>query len=334
LLLFSACQKEQVAQVELFDFSGVPFEKLSDYNFFEDELNNLEPHSALLPYDLTTSLFSNYAEKQRFIYFPVGGQAAYINNEQETIDFPDGTIIIKTFYYQNDFRDESKGKRILETRLLIRKAGVWEAADYIWNDEQTEAFHEIAGRQIPVEWIHYDGSKRSTLYAIPNDNECKGCHEIGDEMVLIGPKARMLNKDYPYKKKTKNQLQKWEELGVLSNLPSMDEVPKTALFDDSTASLELKARTYLDVNCAHCHNKSGPANNTGMFLDFEQTDSLTLGTCKPPVAAGGGSGGLKYALVPGDAESSIMIYRLNSLELDVSMQVVASNYGLKFCFYT
>jgi len=289
------------------------------FHFFEGELNNLEPNPTLLPYDLTTGLFSNYAEKQRFIYFPVGAQAAYINNEQETIDFPDGTIIIKTFFYYNDLRNESKGKRVLETRLLIRKAGVWEAADYIWNEEQTEAYHEIAGRQVPVEWIHYDGSKRSTLYAIPNDNECKGCHELGDEMVLIGPKARMLNKDYVYKKKPKNQLQKWEELGLLSNLPPMDEIPKSGLFENSNASLELKARTYLDINCAHCHNKSGPANNTGMFLDFEETDSLTLGTCKPPVAAGGGTGGLNYAIVPGDAESSIMIYRLNSLELDVSM---------------
>lgn len=317
-ILFAGCQKQEIAQVELFDFSAVPFEKLSDYNFFVGELNNLEPNPTLLPYDLTTGLFSNYAEKQRLIYFPVGTQAAYINNEQETIDFPEGTIIIKTFFYYNDLRDESKGKRVLETRLLIRKAGVWEAFDYIWNDEQTEAHHEIAGRQVPVEWTHFDGSKRSTLYAIPNDNECKGCHELGDEMVLIGPKARLLNKDYTYKKKPENQLQKWEELGLLSNLPPMEEIPKTGLFD-SNSSLEMKARTYLDINCAHCHNKNGPANNTGMFLDFEQTDSIKLGTCKPPVAAGNGSGGLKYALVPGDAESSIMIHRLNSLELDVSM---------------
>lgn len=318
-ILFAACNKNEIAQIELFDFSAVPFEKLSDYHFFDGELKNLEPNATLLPYDLTTGLFSNYAEKQRFIYFPVGGQAAYINNEQETIDFPDGTIIIKTFFYYNDLRDESKGKRILETRLLIRKAGIWEAADYIWNDEQTEAEHKIAGKQIPVEWTHFDGSKRSTLYAIPNDNECKGCHELGDEMVLIGPKARLLNKDFVYKKKPENQLQKWEELGLLSNLPPINEVPKTALFDDKNASLELKARTYLDINCAHCHNESGPANNTGMFLNFEQTDSLALGTCKPPVAAGGGTGGLSYALVPGDAESSIMVHRLNSLELDVSM---------------
>ncbi len=317
--LLPACQKQEIAQVELFDFSTVPFKKLSDYHFYEGDLKNLEPNPTLLPYDLTTGLFSNYAEKQRLIYFPVGSEAAYINNEQETIDFPDGTIIIKTFFYYNDLRDESKGKRVLETRLLIRKAGVWEAADYIWNEEQTEAYHEIAGKQVPVEWIHFDGSKRSTLYAIPNDNECKGCHELGDEMVLIGPKARMLNKDYTYKRKPENQLQKWEALGLLSNLPPIDQIPKTALFEDSNASLELKARTYLDINCAHCHNSNGPANNTGMFLDFEQTDSLTLGTCKPPVAAGGGTGGLSYALVPGDPENSIMIYRLNSLELDVSM---------------
>lgn len=319
LIFMPSCKKEKVAKVELFDFANVPFEKLSDYNFFEGNLNDLKPHKALLPYDLTTGLFSNYAEKQRFIYFPVDGKAAYINNEQETIDFPDGTVIIKTFFYYNDLRDESKGKQILETRLLIRQSGKWIAAEYIWNDDQTEAIYEVAGEQVDVEWTHFDGSKRSTLYSIPNENECKGCHELGNEMVLIGPKARLLNKEFEYRKGRMNQLEKWSELGVLTNLPALSEIPKSGLFDDPNTSLELRARTYLDINCAHCHNKNGPANNTGMYLDFEQSDSSKLGVCKSPVAAGNGSGELDYAIVPGEAERSIMIYRLNSLELDVSM---------------
>jgi len=326
LWLFYACEKEPVdpepelyGTVELFDFTGVPFDKISDYNFFEGEMKDLVPNATLLPYDLTTELFSNYATKQRLIYLPPGAYANYVNDEQRTLDFPNGTIIIKTFYYNNDFTDTNKGKRIIETRLLIRKNNEWEVANYIWNEAQTEASHKVAGGQLNVEWVHYDGSTRSALYVIPNDNECKGCHELKEKMVLIGPKARLLNKDFDYVKGSSNQLEKWKELGLLEGLPSMESVPKTALFDDIDASLEAKARTYLDINCAHCHNAGGPANNTSLFLNYEEISDWNLGKCKPPIAAGGGSGGLKYAVVPGSSEESIMIYRLNSLELDVSM---------------
>jgi len=328
LWLIYACEKEPInpapeqelySTETLFDFEGVPFKNLSEYNFFDGEINNLNPNTTLLPYNLTTGLFANYASKQKLIYLPPGNKANYVNEGQKTLDFPDGTIIIKTFYYLKDFNDVDKGKRIIETRLLIRKNKEWEAANYIWNEEQTEAKHKVAGGQVNVEWLHFDGSTHRTLYNIPNDNECKGCHELGGEMVLIGPKARLLNKNFEYPTGSKNQLEKWSELGLLNGLPAMTNVPKTALFNDADASLENKARTYLDINCAHCHNADGPANNTSLFLNYEQTDSTHLGKCKPPVAAGGGSGGLEYALVPGSSNESIMIYRLNSLELDVSM---------------
>jgi len=273
--LVYACEKEPVepgnepeiyGTVSLFNFDEVPFKNLSAYNFFDGELKDLTPNATLLPYDLTTGLFSNYATKQRLIYLPPGSKANYINNGQKTLDFPNGSIIIKTFYYNNDFTDTAKGKRIIETRLLIRKNEEWEVANYIWNEAQTEAIHKVAGGQVNVNWVHYDRSNRSTLYTIPNDNECKGCHELGKKMVLIGPKARLLNKNFDYINGSSNQLEKWSELGLLDNLPAMANVPKTALFNDDGSSLEDKARTYLDINCAHCHNADGPANNTSLFL--------------------------------------------------------------------
>jgi len=171
---------------------------------------------------------------------------------------------------------------------------------------------------VDVNWTHFDGSSRETIYSIPNKNDCKGCHELGSELVLIGPKARYLNSNFQFEDGESNQLDKWESLGLLDNLPTAENRPKSVDLSNGF-TLDEKARTYLDINCAHCHNSEGPANNTGMFLDYEQTDSIKLGFCKSPVAAGGGSGGLDYAISPGSAESSIMIFRLNSLELDVSM---------------
>jgi len=304
------------------DFTNVPFDNLSEYGFFED-LTNLVPHKALLPYDINTTLFSNYATKQRLLYMPIDAQASYHSNGQETLDFPDETIIIKTFYYENDFTDSSQGKRLLETRLLIRQDGEWIPASYHWNEDQTEAVRSVVTKVLNVDWIHFDGSERNEYYVIPKQDDCKGCHSLNEEMVLIGPKAHYLNKDYDYTDGTMNQLKKWESMGKLTGLPTMSEVPTVAAEGDVNASIDSRARAYLDINCGHCHNEYGPANNSGLFLDIYQTDSFKLGFCKPPVAAGGGSGGLEYGIVPGNPDESIMIYRLNSLEPDVSMPELA-----------
>lgn len=237
----------------------------------------------------------------------------------EVFEFPEGAFIIKTFYYDNDFTDASAGRRIIETRLLHFYQGEWLAYNYIWNDAQTEATYSILDELVEVEWIHYDGSTRSTNYAIPNQNECKGCHELSEVQVPIGPKARNLNKVFDYDAGPEHILERWTRKGVLLGLPELTEVDKAAAWGDTTIDLNERARSYLDINCAHCHNANGPANNTGMYLDPFEIDSLHIGICKPPVAAGQGSGGLEYAIVPGDAEASIMIYRLASLQLEVSM---------------
>ncbi len=325
-IIFLACEKDdsdimespEYEAVSLFELPAEPFQFLSDYGFFIGDMGDIEPHPTLIPYTLPTGLFSNYSSKQRLVYMPPGKKATYVDDDQLALEFPDSTVIIKTFFYENDFTDITAGKRIIETRLLIKRAGKWEQAEYIWNDEQTDAKYTIAGGIVNVNWIHYDGQERSTIYAIPNLNECKGCHELGEKQVLIGPKARYLNSDHDYGFNTMNQLERWLEIERLDRIPA-GVIPKAARFDDATASIEDRARTYLDINCAHCHNDEGPANNSGLFLDFNQDNDLRLGICKSPVAAGGGSGGLNFSIVPGAPEESIMIYRLNSLEPDVSM---------------
>src|SRR5687768_3606986 len=98
-------------------------QKLSEYNFFTGRLADLAPAKGVIPYDINTALFSNYAEKLRFIKLPDGLQANYIAGG--VLDLPKGTIIIKNFYYENDFRKPGEGRRILETRLLVNEEKGW-----------------------------------------------------------------------------------------------------------------------------------------------------------------------------------------------------------------
>ena len=74
---------------------GLGPDKLSEYGFFETPMKKLIPVGDVIPYDLNTPLFSDYAHKARFIRFPEGAKARY--NQQEVLDFPIGTILIKNF---------------------------------------------------------------------------------------------------------------------------------------------------------------------------------------------------------------------------------------------
>src|SRR5690242_18396003 len=67
-------------------------EKLSEYGFYEGTLADLKPADGVIPYALNTPLFSNYAEKLRFVKLPAGTRAIY--NDSTTFDFPVGTILI------------------------------------------------------------------------------------------------------------------------------------------------------------------------------------------------------------------------------------------------
>lgn len=297
--------------------SNLGFEKLSEYGLFTGVLAELNPADGVIPYDLNTPLFTDYAHKKRFVKVPEGEQVKYTVND--ALEFPVGTILIKNFYYPNDFGKPEQGERIMETRLLIHKEHGWEALPYIWNDEQTDATLEIAGGTKKVSWVHYDGNMKTLDYSIPNKNQCKGCHVRGAEMTPIGPKARNLNGKYTYTDGEMNQLLKWQELGILSGLPDLANVDKMPVWDDAHADLYKRGRAYLDVNCAHCHRSDGPGNTSGLFLTYEEADNAKLGYFKAPVAAGRGSGGLMHDLVPGKPDSSILYYRMNSTDPGIMM---------------
>ena len=158
-------------------------------------------------------------------------------------------------------------------------------------------------------------------YIVPNMNQCKGCHiSNSSEFKPIGPTARQLNKSLVFNNnKIKNQLKYWHEIGILSGLPD-ENIPKIADWDDpNSGSLNDRARAWLDINCAHCHNKFGPAKTSGLFLDYYEENSKALGINKTPVAAGRGSGKFKYDIVPGNPDESILVYRFDSVDPGIMM---------------
>jgi parallel beta-helix repeat protein len=292
---------------------------LSDYRLFEDPTNPLSnANGGGLIYDLTTPLFTDYANKYRFVFVPDGTEAVY--RDPEVLGFPVGTVITKTFTIQADLQDEDSAEDIIETRLLIHRKEGWVALPYIWEQGKTDAVLTVTGGTQPVSWIDTNGEHQSTDYVIPNTNNCANCHGE-DNLIPIGPKARLLNKDFAYDGGTANQLEHWTAQGILTGAPeNKDSIDTIPLEGDTTADLDARARGYMDINCAHCHQPLiGAADTSGLFLEYDRPFGTEVGECKPPVAAGDGSGGLDYVIVPGDAAASIMDFRMDSNEPEIRM---------------
>ncbi len=297
-------------------------ENLSEYNFFKGELKQLQPAEEIIPYDLNTPLFTDYAEKARFIKLPAGKKINY--NASSVFDLPLGTVLIKNFYYYNDVRKPELGRRIIETRLLANMQDGWHTYQYIWNEAQTEAVFEPIGDVTTVEYIDAAGKKIKADYVVPSQPQCKGCHNRNDTIVPIGIAARHLNGDYIYTSGQQNQLQHWQQLGII-DLPSTTIPANPKWNNEQSGTLNDRARAYLDINCGHCHNPTGPANTSGLLLDIHTTNTTALGINKTPVAAGRGSGNLAFAIEPGKPNQSFLVYRMNSTDPGIAMPEIGRN---------
>jgi len=295
-------------------YSKVGVLKLSEYGLFQQPLKDLEPVSDVLPYDLNTPLFTDYADKLRFIYLPEGTSIRY--SGKEVLDFPEGTILVKNFFY-NDTQLKNAATKIIETRLLIKKAEGWIALPYIWNDAQSEAYLEITGGTVPV---HLKKHGSPFEYRIPSMIQCKSCHELNAAIMPIGPTARQLNKEYEYAEGKANQIMKMIEKDWITDHPEPNAWPEVAQWDNpESGSINARARAYLDINCGHCHRPGGPGKNSGLDLTVFATNEHSLGIGKSPVAAGAGSGGLRYDIVPGEPDRSILVFRMRSNDPGIMM---------------
>ncbi len=283
---------------------------LGDFGFFRDGAGR-EPTTGLLPYELNSALFSDGADKLRYIYVPSGTRmtADIGSDDGGLIQFPVGSAIIKTFAF-----GEGDEQRFIETRVLLNRADGWTALPYRWNEEQTEARLALAGARIPIT----TPAGEEISYRIPNMNQCKTCHSQDGAIVPIGPKVRNLPRDW-LSIAVRTGALAMESTGALLVPPVVGSPHMPDWTETGVASVDARARAYLDINCAHCHKPGGSASNTGLDLRWEQSDPFAFGVGKPPVAAGRGAGGLLVSIAPGEPDQSILVHRMNSTEPGVAM---------------
>lgn len=333
-LLLAGCARAPAPEPVRFFADGQP-ERLAEWNVLYVADGRLRLNARVLPYDLDSALFTDYAHKLRTVWMPAGSAARY--QPDGALDFPVGTIISKTFYYPRgddgtvlrsaDTGAEPDGGltldrvRLVETRLLVRRASGWLALPYVWNDAQTEARLMRTGDLVPLTLAGADGRRQQLDYLVPDENQCAGCHGTdlrSRQISPIGPKARHLNHDFAYASGKANQLRHWQALGQLVDVP-VGTLPRNVAWNDPQAPLDARARAYLDINCGHCHSDKGAARTSGMWLDANTHDPLRIGRCKLPIAAGQGTGNRAWDIVPGAPDDSILTYRMESTDPGVMM---------------
>ncbi|TRX54007.1 hypothetical protein [Thalassomonas sp. M1454] len=294
---------------------------LSSYNLFKDSSDpTANPSAGGVPFDLAVPLFTDYATKYRYAFIPEGTKAVY--SEHEILDFPVGTVLVKTFTMPVTTADRDGEELVIETRLLIHRQDGWTALPYYWDpieSDGSKAELAITGASLDVTTTH-KGEMIDFTYQVPKATSCNSCHQLlpvsqgSDDIrpnifMPIGPKARYLNKEFEYEDgTTANQLEYWQEQGFLTGLPEsgVDALEKIMLFKDNTVLSQLSneevddaARAYLDINCAHCHrselsledagkpNYAGAAGYTGLQLEYNRDYSERsdrFGVCKLPIA--------------------------------------------------
>ncbi|WP_245622565.1 SO2930 family diheme c-type cytochrome [Pseudoxanthomonas dokdonensis] len=339
LMAASGCGK--APPVTFFD-QGQP-QTLSQWHVLQVSGRTLSLNQGVMPYDLNTPLFSDYAHKLRTVWMPAGSHAQYRTGVG--LDFPVGTIISKTFYYplaegrdgdrnmvartdpsQSLLRDEKLDLdkvRLIETRLLVHRKDGWVALPYVWNEAQTEAVLRREGDLVALTLVSPQAPTREEVaYQVPDQNQCAGCHAVNNRsrhIAPIGPKVRHLNRDFDYADGSENQLAHWARIGYLQGAPDPARAPRDANSGDATASLDARARAYLDINCGHCHSNTGAAITSGLHLDAGGHEGLARGFCKQPIAAGKGTGNRPYDIVPGKPDESILLFRMDSDDPAVMM---------------
>jgi uncharacterized repeat protein (TIGR03806 family) len=231
---------------------------LSQTGVFSDTANRI-PNPELVPYELIVSFWSDGADKSRWVALPRGKIEFSASGEWR---FPPGTVFVKNFDMPIDVANPGARRR-LETRLLVCDAagGVYGVV-YKWRADGNDADLLSESQTEDIAIKTGSGAVQQTWY-FPSRQDCLRCHTAKAGGVL-GVKARQMNRPFTYPSGvTDNQLRTWNHLGLFAKTLAEKELktPTLAAADDASRSLEDRARSYLDANCAQCHRPGGTVAN-------------------------------------------------------------------------
>lgn len=283
-----------------------------------DMMEPSKPLPGFIPYSVRSPLWSDSAEKHRFLRIPSGSKihvvdcagadaagcaADTVGGDDGHWQMPVGTVLVKNF---------SLGGRIIETRLVMRRSMTrWLFYGYEWNEAATEA------TLLPDDEVGKARQVGAQTWQYPGRTQCPQCHTPGGGFSL-GPSTPQLNSDFTYAEGAMNQVEKFKQLDLFEAPPAaMSGYPEPA----GAESLEARTRSYLQVNCAICHRPSG--EYSGMDMRWG-TPIANMNLCELSERDPGKNGLPKYRVVPGIPAQSSMSFRVHALD-ELRMPKIGSN---------
>lgn len=271
----------------------------------------------IIPYSINAEPWADGATAERFVALPDNSKLEVYQTSNAQIGYlkgnwkyPTDAVLMKTISLELE-AGNPESRRRLETQILHYDVDTWRGYTYVWNDEQTDATlapPEGSERSFKVEDPDAPGGHRVQAWRFPSRNECIICHTTRGGSVY-GFKPAQLDKDHDYGGTTTNQLAALQQLGLFAG--PVEKVRKIPNPYDADVPLEDRARAYLHVNCAHCHQRGG-GGTAAIELPYKLSmqDTHLLGA-RPTQ----GTFGIYSAevLVPGDPYRSVLYYRMAKL---------------------
>jgi uncharacterized repeat protein (TIGR03806 family) len=281
--------------------------RLSETGLYES-VSDRKTADGVVPYSINAQAWHDGAQSERFFALPENGRIEY--RSYRSWRFPEGAILGQTLYLPVDLGSQRREK-VLETRLLVKQQGdEWAGYTYMWNKDQKDAtLVDADGDRIALGTYFGDDTRGDRSWSVPSRADCISCHNRIIEFTLSATELQM-NRPISFGWFEGNQIELFSSLGVFSNPKSipMGKLKRLPSHHDEKVPIALRAKSYLHVNCAHCHVYAG-GGNSRMELEFEKdvSEMGVIGNFPQH-----GSLGLGNALVvnPGDSTHSVLVERL------------------------
>ena len=307
---------EKVPAGELAGASTTFPQKLSETGLFE-ETTTLKPAAGVRPYQVNVPVWADGALATHHMAIPTGGKAE-IDPGTGRWKLPDGSVLARTVTIAVA---DSAAQRRMETQILLRQEGAWSAYAYVWNAEGTDASLAPAeGASVPVEMAdsQLGGERYRTRYRVASRSECVLCHNpwVESKTTVYGRQSAsplgllraQLDHPDPERHGRYRELSAW----ATGSEPLIEapEASKTLLAaSEKDASPERRARSWLQVNCAQCHDFNAGGAATIVLDASVKSDAMRLVGIKP--AQGDlGLGATALLVTPGMPEASVLFARI------------------------
>lgn len=171
-------------------------------------------------------------------------------------------MFVKHFELPIDDRNPALTLRLEMRFLIIDENRSSYGVTYRWRADGSEADLLTTGESQEYTIATAGGGTRTQTWSFPSRLDCTTCHNPNAQHVL-GVKTHQLNRSalYPTTGRIDNQLRALAHVGLLAGGGfSETQIPsylKARAITETSATLEIRARSYLDANCAQCHLPGG-----------------------------------------------------------------------------